>query len=125
LPWLWPILWFLGKTFVFLFIYVWLRAALPRMRYDQLMDLGWKGLIPLSLGWLLVIAGILLSPAWGFGVLGGCVVAGLILARALQVSHSRREDEFDEQKRVGPHSVREIVAISSLRSVPESDETGG
>jgi NADH-quinone oxidoreductase subunit H len=124
-PWLWPILWFLGKTFVFLFIYVWLRAALPRMRYDQLMDLGWKGLIPLSLGWLLVIAGILLSPAWGFGVLGGCVVAGLILARALQVSHSRREDEFDEQKRVGPHSVREIVAISSLRSVPESDETGG
>jgi NADH-quinone oxidoreductase subunit H len=124
-PWLWPILWFLGKTLVFLFIYVWLRAALPRMRYDQLMDLGWKGLIPLSLGWLLVIAGILLSPAWGFGVLGGCVVAGLILARALQVSHSRREDEFDEQKRVGPHSVREIVAISSLRSVPESDETGG
>ena len=52
LSWLIPILWFLGKTLVFLFIYVWLRAALPRLRYDQLMDLGWKVLIPLSLGWV-------------------------------------------------------------------------
>ena len=37
-----PIIWFLAKMMVFLFIYVWLRAALPRFRYDQLMDLGWK-----------------------------------------------------------------------------------
>ena len=50
LYWLWPILWFLGKTIIFLFVFVWLRAALPRLRYDQLMDLGWKRLIPLSLG---------------------------------------------------------------------------
>ena len=57
LRWLWPILWFLGKTVVFLYFQVWIRAALPRLRYDQLMDLGWKVLIPLSLGWLLVIAG--------------------------------------------------------------------
>jgi NADH-quinone oxidoreductase subunit H len=37
-----PIIWFLGKTVAFCFIYVWFRAALPRLRYDQLMDLGWK-----------------------------------------------------------------------------------
>ena len=49
-------MWFSVKTLVFLFIYVWLRAALPRLRYDQLMDLGWKALIPLSLGWLLIVA---------------------------------------------------------------------
>ena len=42
-----PIIWFLLKTVVFCFIYVWFRAALPRLRYDQLMDLGWKRLIPL------------------------------------------------------------------------------
>ena len=42
LRWLWPILWFLGKTVVFLYFQVWIRAALPRLRYDQLMDLGWK-----------------------------------------------------------------------------------
>ena len=64
-----PILWFLGKTIVFLFIYVWLRAALPRLRYDQLMDLGWKVLIPLSLGWVLVLAAFLVGRWWGVGVI--------------------------------------------------------
>ncbi len=46
LYWLWPILWFLGKTIVFLFVFVWLRAALPRLRYDQLMDLGLEAADP-------------------------------------------------------------------------------
>ncbi len=41
--------WFLGKVFVFLFIYVWVRGTLPRLRYDQLMAFGWKLLLPLSL----------------------------------------------------------------------------
>ena len=72
LRWLWPILWFAGKTLVFLYCYVWVRAALPRMRYDQLMDFGWKLLIPLSLAWLLVIAAIQESRPWGVGVLVGC-----------------------------------------------------
>ena len=67
LDWLWPILWFLGKTIVFLFVFVWLRAALPRLRYDQLMDLGWKRLIPLSLGWLLIVAGFVVDGWWGLG----------------------------------------------------------
>ncbi|MGI9610168.1 MAG: NADH-quinone oxidoreductase subunit NuoH [Acidimicrobiia bacterium] len=58
LGWFTGFLWFFGKLLVFLFIFVWFRATLPRFRYDQLMDLGWKFLIPLSLGWLLVLAGI-------------------------------------------------------------------
>jgi len=41
--------WFLGKVFVFLFIYVWVRGTLPRFRYDQLMAVGWKLLLPASL----------------------------------------------------------------------------
>jgi NADH-quinone oxidoreductase subunit H len=52
----WPLLWFFGKVFVFLFVFIWLRGTLPRLRYDQFMRFGWKVLIPLSIVWILVIA---------------------------------------------------------------------
>jgi NADH-quinone oxidoreductase subunit H len=89
--WIWPILWFLGKTIVFLFVFVWLRAALPRMRYDQLMDLGWKRLIPLSLGWLLIVAGFLIDGLWGIGMAVVVVAAGFLLTRAFAVGAQREE----------------------------------
>ncbi|MCL4449665.1 MAG: NADH-quinone oxidoreductase subunit NuoH [Actinobacteria bacterium] len=92
LPWLWPILWFAGKTLVFLFCYVWFRAALPRLRYDQLMDLGWKILIPVSLIWLLVIAGELVYKFGGLIVVGAGVVAMLLLFRSLQVGRNRMDE---------------------------------
>jgi len=51
-----PTIWLLGKLYFFIFFYMWLRATLPRYRYDQLMTLTWKFLLPLSLGTLLVAA---------------------------------------------------------------------
>ena len=53
-----PMIWLLGKLYFFIFFYMWLRATLPRYRYDQLMTLSWKFLLPLSLGTLLVAAGM-------------------------------------------------------------------
>jgi len=51
-----PTLWLLGKLYFFIFFYMWIRATLPRYRYDQLMTIAWKILLPLSLGTLLVAA---------------------------------------------------------------------
>jgi len=53
-----PTLWLFAKLYFFIFFYMWLRATLPRYRYDQLMTLSWKFLLPLSLGTLLVAAGM-------------------------------------------------------------------
>jgi NADH-quinone oxidoreductase subunit H len=92
LYWLWPILWFLGKTIVFLFVFVWLRAALPRLRYDQLMDLGWKRLIPLSLGWLLIVAGFVIDGWWGLGMAAAVVVAAVTITVAFSVGAVREEN---------------------------------
>ncbi len=52
----WPLLWFFGKMLLFIFGFIWLRGSLPRLRYDQFMALGWKVLIPTSLGWIILVA---------------------------------------------------------------------
>ena len=54
-------IWFLGKIAFLLFVFVWLRATLPRYRYDQLMRLGWKVFLPFSLFWVAVTAGFLMA----------------------------------------------------------------
>jgi NADH-quinone oxidoreductase subunit H len=59
LPWLWPILWFLVKVYAFIFLFIWLRATLPRLRFDRLMSFGWKVLIPVAFAWVAVTAVVL------------------------------------------------------------------
>ena len=49
-------LWFFGKVLFFIFIFIWLRGSLPRLRYDQFMAFGWKRLIPISLVWIVAVA---------------------------------------------------------------------
>jgi NADH-quinone oxidoreductase subunit H len=112
-----PVLWFLGKVFVFLFLYVWLRAALPRLRYDQLMDLGWKRLIPLSLSWFVVVAGIVVWRWWGLLVAAGAIAAGGLLFRAFAIGRTREHGEESvlppTGQRIGPY------AVAPTRRVPD------
>ena len=57
-------IWFGLKIIFFLFLFVWVRAAFPRYRYDQLMRLGWKVFLPLSLAWVVLVAGTLIAFNW-------------------------------------------------------------
>jgi NADH-quinone oxidoreductase subunit H len=71
LEWIWPLVWFLVKTTAFVYLFVWLRATLPRLRYDRLMWLGWKRLIPGALVWIMVTAVVNtdgVSRNWRLGV---------------------------------------------------------
>ena len=54
----WPVLWFLAKVMGFVFVFIWLRGTLPRLRYDQFMKFGWKRLIPIALVWIMAVATI-------------------------------------------------------------------
>ena len=98
--WMWGPLWFLLKLLVFLFTFVWFRATLPRFRYDQLMDLGWKVLIPLSLGWLLILATHQRRPRRGLEPRArdrrsaSCVLVAAygLLTAAMRTAQARREE---------------------------------
>jgi NADH-quinone oxidoreductase subunit H len=62
LPWIWPLLWFLLKLTAMLYVYIWIRATLPRFRYDRLMSFGWKVLIPFGLIWVLATGAVVVIP---------------------------------------------------------------
>ena len=97
------IIWFLIKEIVFLSVYIWIRATLPRFRYDQLMDLGWKRLIPVSLYWLLLIAALRVGQDQGWtswvvvavGIGAGALAWGL-LSVAMQVGAGNAAEDVLE-----------------------------
>ena len=90
--------WLLLKVLVFLYVYVWFRATLPRLRYDQLMDLGWKVLIPGSLAWFMLLAAqrVGREAGWDQIVVTAATAIVLIagyglLSRANRISRENRE----------------------------------
>lgn len=81
----WPLLWWLAKVQIFIFVFIWLRATLPRLRYDQFMKFGWKVLIPASIIWIMIVAAArVLRNDVEFSnqqllIIGAVVIAGLLV----------------------------------------------
>jgi len=91
-----PVLWFFLKVLGLMIMFVLFRTTLPRLRYDQLMDLGWKLMIPLSLGWFLLLVGFKIGDDRGWspfvvGVVGlvGMAIGGGLLSVAIRTSQAR------------------------------------
>jgi len=103
----WPLLWWLGKVLILLFGFIWLRATLPRMRYDQFMRFGWKVLIPVNLVWILFLAGVKvanneLSTGTKWLVIGGVVIAVLLIAMFWPSAKKVRQLSIEERLAARP-----------------------
>ncbi|MFE9920072.1 NADH-quinone oxidoreductase subunit NuoH [Streptomyces sp. NPDC005774] len=103
----WPMLWFIVKVQLLLFMFVWLRGTLPRVRYDQLMKLGWKVLIPVSLVWLMAVATVraLRNEGYGFAdtalYIAGGVLVLLLLSFVADMFRSKGKDGKDGKEAEG------------------------
>jgi NADH-quinone oxidoreductase subunit H len=95
----WPALWFFAKMFVLLFGFIWLRATLPRFRYDQFMKIGWKILVPANLVWIVAVVAVrafrneqdVSTGQWVFWIGAGVLV--LILLALLLPDRKVEDDE--------------------------------
>ena len=95
----WPALWFFGKIFAFMFLFIWLRATLPRFRYDQFMKIGWKFLVPANLVWIVLVTAVralrnesdVSTGQWVFWIGAGVIV--LILLALLLPDRKVEDDE--------------------------------
>ena len=99
----WPFLWFTAKVVLIIFMFVWLRGTLPRMRYDQFMHLGWKVLIPVNLIWILSVATMRVLDDRGWGRVQAVLVVLIpvllvlaIVALAMDRGDKLRRLELDE-----------------------------
>jgi NADH-quinone oxidoreductase subunit H len=96
------VFWFMAKLLVLLFCTVWLRASLPRLRYDHLMDLGWKVLIEVAFLWIMVSGLIVIADEQGWNlwvVVPAGVVGALLVYGLLYLAMPKRDELLEDQIR--------------------------
>ena len=97
----WPMLWFIGKIWFFMFLMIWTRGTLLRFRYDQFMKLGWKILIPVALAWFVLVAlmqavrAFWTVPSWTIYL--GIVIAAAIVVLVAMALGSKEEPQTEEK----------------------------
>ena len=112
----WPVLWFVGKMMVFLFVFIWLRGSLPRMRYDQFMKLGWKVLIPVSIAWIVLVATVQALTNQGTSRPVTVLVVGGLLLILLAIGYAVLNER---------DLAREAEAVAEEERLSVWDEFGG
>jgi NADH-quinone oxidoreductase subunit H len=95
-----PILWFFAKLLVLLYATVWVCASLPRLRYDRLMDLGWKVLIEAAFLWAMVTGLIVVArdQGWNLWIVTPAAAVGALLIYVLLMACVPRKEEVEEWK---------------------------
>jgi NADH-quinone oxidoreductase subunit H len=115
--------WFTAKLLIFVGLFVWLRGTLPRFRYDQFMDLGWKVLIPISIAWIVLVSGVrvlqeynIVTPTIAWGAVG--VVFVLLLAYLAWDWRRGDEEELSETSRTPEYESGEFDPYAGGYPVP-------
>ncbi|HET7534158.1 MAG TPA: NADH-quinone oxidoreductase subunit NuoH [Nocardioidaceae bacterium] len=125
----WPVLWFLGKVMMFIFMFVWLRGTLPRLRYDQFMSFGWKRLIPISLAWIFAVATIRwMSVNGGIDrdyLLIALAVLAVIFAALFFVGGGEEEAEKEAAAKTGAEEFDAFAGGYPVPPMPVDGTTNG
>ncbi|CAB5239431.1 unannotated protein [freshwater metagenome] len=121
-------IWFFVKVLAFFFTFVWLRGTLPRMRYDQFMQFGWKVLIPVSLFWIMIVATLRVLSLQGASRVTTLIFAGvvvvLIMAINIGFDNSKKRKKAAISWQHAPVDFPVPVLPSEFRSVNVSSEKG-